>query len=102
MQTIMAFLWTFEPGIKKLLPPERRDEFAVYSVPLRMGALRALKRQNHRDQLQGILGFDSIRKMHRLMHAGAIPSLSELMRDIKYSALTRKALIHFTPKGTLI
>lgn len=25
MQKIMAFFWTFEPGIEKLRPPERRN-----------------------------------------------------------------------------
>lgn len=38
MQKIMAFFWTFEPGTEKLHPPGKRDGFALYRAPLRMGA----------------------------------------------------------------
>lgn len=69
----------------------------MHSVLLRMGAPRAL-RQHCRDQLQSILRFDSITKMHRLMLAGAILLHSEPIRDTTYSAYSTKGLDPFYTK----
>lgn len=44
---IMALFWTFKLGVEKLHPPGRRDRFAVYCAPLRMGVPRTLKTQRH-------------------------------------------------------
>lgn len=69
MQKLMAFLWTFEPGIEKVHPPRRRDTGRknAFCRPLRSQVHHQYTFRSSREMIDAIMSCTNIRQLGMLL-----------------------------------